>query len=229
MLAGHEWAYTLPLMQILSIPASGRLITLEGGEGTGKSTQAARLAARLRAAGARVLETREPGGTDLGEAVRRLVKQAWPAGMCSEAELFLMAAGRAQLMRERLLPHLASGGVVVCDRFADSTTVYQGRVRGLDPATVAAVNALATAGRRPDLTLLLDLPAETGLTRASRRPAEAGGDRFEAESLAFHQAVRDGYLAIARQEPDRVRVVPATGTPDAVEARLWAEVIDALG
>ncbi|MFA5206767.1 MAG: dTMP kinase [Lentisphaeria bacterium] len=216
-------------MANLHIPAGGYFISLEGGEGAGKSTQAARLAARLRGAGAGVLEAREPGGTALGEAARRLVKQEWPAGLCAEAELFLMAACRAQLMRERILPHLAGGGVVLCDRFADSTTVYQGRGRGLEARTVAAVNALATAGRQPDLTLLLDVTAEAGLARASRRPAEAGGDRFEAETLAFHQAVREGYLAIARQEPERVRVVAAAGAPDEVEALLWAEVTRALG
>jgi dTMP kinase len=203
----------------------GRFITFEGTEGCGKSTQLARLAERLRAAGAEVVVTREPGGTPLGEDIRHLLKHAESGqGMCPQAEVLLFAASRAQHVRAVIRPALAAGKTVLCDRFLDSTTVYQGAARKLPADAVAALNAFAVEGCLPDLTFVLDIPAEVGLQRAWKRTCEAP-DRMEQEELAFYQAVRQGFLDLAGAEPQRFAVIDGTQRVEAVAAAIDA-VID---
>lgn len=204
----------------------GFFISLEGVEGAGKSTQARLLADKLTAAGYAVCLTREPGGTPLAEELRRLVKHPGEGeNICPETELLLMCASRAQLVRQVILPHLNAGGVVVCDRFADSTTVYQGYARGLDLTLIASLHTLSTGGRWPDLTLVLDLPVETGFSRIARRAeaiaaATRGTDRFEAEAAAFHHKVRAGFADLARRYPERVKLLLADCPTDALHFRV---------
>jgi len=208
----------------------GLFVSFEGPEGAGKSTQARRLAAELTARGFDVLETREPGGTDLGEELRRLAKHLQgPAAPCPEAELFLMAASRAQLVRRVIRPHLDRGGVVVCDRFADSTTVYQGCARGLDLDFIQRLHRVATASCWPDLTVVLDLEPEMGLYRTrGRGNTGMPTDRFEAESLDFHRRVRDGFRTLAENEPGRVKLVSADRPIDEIEQQIMEIVTRAL-
>ncbi|MCL4821574.1 MAG: dTMP kinase [Vicinamibacteria bacterium] len=190
--------------------------TFEGIEGSGKSTQAARFAARF---GARALLTREPGGTELGRGVRELLLAKHPP-VAAAAESLLFFADRAQHVSERLRPALAEGRVVVCDRYVESSLAYQGYGRGLDLEALHRIGAFATGGLRPDLILLLDLPVEAGLARARSR---AGGpDRLEAEDVAFHERVRAGYHAMAAADPARWRVVDARGGEDEVAERVAA-------
>jgi dTMP kinase len=204
----------------------GAFITFEGGEGSGKSTQIRRLLRRLESGRVAVRSLREPGGTAVGEAVRHILLDPESAGLDSRAELLLYEAARAQLVAEVIEPALAAGEVVVCDRFFDSSTAYQGHARGLALDEVAALNRSATAGLTPDRTIYLDLDPVLGLDRAT---ALAGADRLEAEDAAFHARVRHGFLAIAQAEPSRVRIVDASGTPDEVEARVWSELEGILG
>lgn len=196
--------------------ARGVLITFEGGEGSGKSTQIRLLAETLERAGLETLALREPGGTRLGEAVRELLLDPATGEVDSRAELLLYEASRAQLTRERIMPALATGAVVLCDRYYDSSTAYQGYGRGLPLVEVHALNAAATGGLIPDLTLLLDCDHRHGMHRATAE----GTDRLEAAGDAFHERVRDGFLAIAHAEPERIRVIDATGTPVQVAARV---------
>ena len=199
----------------------GHFITFEGGEGSGKSTVAALVAERLSDQGLAVLLTREPEGTDLGRHLWAYFRELAAAGrrMTAEAELFLFAADRAEHVRTVIAPALDAGRVVLCDRFADSTTAYQGYGRGLDLATVETVNKAATGGLTPDLTLLLDVPVAEGLRRARALEADAAKlpDAMGAESLAFHERVREGFLAIARANPGRVTVLDAGQPLDSVE------------
>lgn len=189
-------------------------ITFEGIEGCGKTTQMELLSAYLQQGGAEVRCVREPGGTILGERVRELLLNAGDEEPGPLAELFLYEACRAQLVNLAIKPALANGKTVLCDRFIDSTVAYQGYGRGLDVKAIYAANELATGGLRPDLTLILDCAVETGLKRAwSRMEAatdENREDRFEKESLLFHNRVRAGYMAIAKKEPERVQVIDAT-------------------
>jgi dTMP kinase len=196
----------------------GVLITFEGGEGTGKSTQIALLAERLRGAGLVVRIVREPGGTLLGESVRDILLDPSNRTMSSVTELLLYEASRAQLLTEVLVPALDSGEVVLLDRFYDSTTAYQAFGRGLPRSEVDAANHLATSGLTPDRTVVLDLDPALGVARATR----SGADRLEAEDLAFHEAVREGFLALAAEEPDRVVVIDADGSPRDVSDRVTA-------
>ena len=189
---------------------NGFFITFEGPEGAGKSSQAARLADHLTARGKRCLITREPGGTGLAEKIRMVVKSHNSGEKIhDETELLLIEAARAQHVREKILPALAEGMVVICDRFSDSTTAYQGGARKLGRKVVAALNDFASAGRKPDLTILLDLPPEIGFARISSRESE-GFDRFENEKLDFHRAVRQAFLRAAEEEPGRFRVIDGT-------------------
>ncbi len=198
---------------------TGLYIALEGPEGAGKTTQLQRLSARLRSAGLEVVETREPGGTAVGEAVRALLLD--PARHLSpEAEMLLFAAARAQLVREVVQPALERGQVVLSDRSVYASLAYQGFGRGLDLEVIRRVNEVATAGLLPDLVLLLDLPVEEGLRR------DVGGqaaDRIEGEGVEFHRRVREGFLQLSREDA-RIRVVPAADDPERVEARIWEEV-----
>lgn len=202
--------------------ARGVFITFEGGEGCGKSTQLRVLARRLEAADVSVRALREPGGTVVGEAVRGLLLDPDNTGLDAFAELLLYEASRAQLVAEVIEPALESGEVVLCDRFADSSTAYQGHARGLPLAEVAALNDIATGGLFPDRTVLLDVEPALGVRRATSQ----GADRLEGEDLAFHERVREGFLAIAAEEPDRVRIVDASGDVDTVAARVFAALAD---
>jgi len=201
-------------------------ITFEGVEGSGKSTQIQALAGYLRLRGERVLITREPGGCPIADAIRAILLDPGNRGLVPRAELLLYAAARAQHCTEVITPALRAGTTVLCDRFADATTAYQGGGRGLDASLIAALNEVATAGLRPDLTLLLDFPAELGLARArdrNRHASQLHEGRFELEELAFHQRVRSAYLELAAAE-DRFRLIDATGTAGEVSARITATV-----
>lgn len=197
----------------------GVLITMEGVEGSGKSTQCARLAARLRLRGVEVVETSEPDGTALGVAIRRLFETAGtpPTAL---AQVFLFLAARQQHAAEVIRPALARGAVVISDRYADATLAYQGYGQGVDIKTIHDLNLLATGGILPDLTLLLDLDPVLGMARIGRRPLDA----FERMDLAFHRRVREGYLEIARSDTRRVVALPADESPDAVHDRVLSAV-----
>jgi len=186
---------------------SGVFITFEGGEGSGKSTQIGLLSRRLEACGVPVRRLREPGGTAVGEAVRAILLDPDHAGLDDTAEILLYEAARAQLVAEVIEPALEAGEVVLCDRFCDSTTAYQGYARGISLPRVAVLNRAATGGLSPERTIVLDIAPALGIARATSE----GADRLEAEDLAFHERVRAGFLAIADVEPDRVRVVDASG------------------
>ena len=200
--------------------ARGVFITFEGGEGSGKSTQIDLLAARLEACGLLVVRLREPGGTVVGEAVRAALLDPEHAGMSARAELLLYEASRAELVERRIRPALAAGEVVLCDRFYDSTTAYQGYGRGLPLDDVIELNEIGTGGLEPDLTLVLDIDPRVGLGRATA----TGADRLEAEEITFHERVREGFLRISDSEPSRVVVVDAGGEPSSVAARVLAVV-----
>jgi dTMP kinase len=203
-------------------------ITLEGGEGAGKTTQILHLAGFLAERGLKCILTREPGGTDLGKKIRALLLNPDNAGMAPETELLLYMADRAEHICTVIRPSLAEGKTVLCDRFFDATLVYQGAARGLSPEWTAQLHALVFAGLTPDLTLLLDLPPEVGLVRA-RRQLEKGArsareSRFEDETLAFHQRVRNGYLELARRQPERFRVIDASREEVRVRQDIHSEV-----
>ena len=186
---------------------TGRFITFEGPEGSGKSTQAKRLAQRLEQAGHTVLVTREPGGTPTGEAIRGLLQHDHAGeAICPVTELLLFEASRAQLVSRVIQPALAKGTWVVCDRFTDSTAAYQGYGRGFDLASIIELNRVAVQGCEPDLTLLLDVETQTGLGRMSHRNRQTNvaSDRFEREAVEFHERIRAGYLQLARRWPGRI-------------------------
>ncbi|MCI0520624.1 MAG: dTMP kinase [Chloroflexi bacterium] len=192
-------------------------ITLEGPEGCGKTTQAARLAEFLRARGWETLLTREPGGTPIGEQIRAVLGSLENEAMLPRTEILLFQASRAQLVEQIIRPHLEQGGVVVCDRYADSTLAYQGYGHRMDLAELNRVVAYATGGLKPDLTLLLDIDVEQGLLRRAR-----GGEwnRLDAYKLDFHRRVRQGYHCLAQAEPQRWVVIDASPPPDDVQAAL---------
>ena len=203
---------------------SGKFITFEGPEGSGKSTQIRLLVEKLEAQGIEVVCTREPGGTATGEAIRNLLQHdAAGEPLSARAELLLFTASRAQLMDRQILPALERGAWVLCDRFIDSTLAYQGFARGMDLATLESINAFAIHERKPDLTLLLDLEVDCGFQRLEIRYADGAGehDRFEREARAFHQRVRDGYHKLAAQEPERFRVVNADQSIATVFSNVW--------
>jgi len=201
----------------------GVFITFEGGEGAGKSTQIEMLAEFLRSAGHEVLTLREPGSSAVSEAIRAILLDAQNSELSARAELFLYQAARAQLTEEVIKPALERGTVVLCDRFFDSTTAYQGYARGLDIADIEKFNLFATAGIVPDLSIVLDLPPEVGLARATQSSAP---DRLESENMQFHQQVREGFLTIATVEPKRVKVVDAMGDTDVIAAEVQSLIDD---
>jgi dTMP kinase len=211
--------------------SAGVFITLEGPEGGGKSTQVRRLAARLAAAGHEVVCTREPGGTPTGEAIRGLLQHdAGGEPLGDEAEVFLFAASRAQLVRTVIRPALARGAIVISDRFVDSTLAYQGHGRGFPMETIETISEFAVAGTWPDLTVLLDLEVEAGFARVRGRHAAGAGaeDRIEREARAFHERVRAGFLDLARRWPGRIRTVDATAPEDLVAEQVGRLVDDVV-
>ena len=210
----------------------GWFITFEGTEGGGKSTQIEILAARLRAAGLTVRQLREPGGTPIGEEIRHTLKHSpHNHAMTAEAELLLMNASRAQLVREIIRPALAAGEIVLCDRFYDSTTAYQGYGRGLDPQPVREIIAFAVGPTRPDLTLFLHVPQAVSEQRRASRNAVSGPmrDRFEESDQTFFERVEAGFLAIAAAEPHRVKLITATASIPDVSEQIWALVAPLVG
>lgn len=201
-------------------------ITFEGPEGSGKSTQLRVLAARLREAGRTVLETAEPGGTPIGMQIRRVLLDAANTDLKPTTELLLMFAARAQNVEQRILPALAQGQVVLCDRFTDSTLVYQGSARGMGAEVVYEVDRIACRGLVPDLTLMIDIDVETGLARAHRRAARTQDveTRMEQQDLSFHRKVREAYGQLASDEPQRVKLIDGGRGETAVAADVWAAV-----
>ena len=204
----------------------GLFITFEGGEGSGKSTQILALKKRLEAIGREVIETREPGGTPLGESIRQLLQHDEAGnGMSAESELLLFAASRAQHVRELIAPALADGKIVLCDRFLDSSAIYQGVARALDAQQVRAINEFAVGPTKPDLTILIDLSPEVGLARVQAR-SNGEFDRMEQESIEFFQAVRTGYLDLAAAEPERFYVLDGSQSMEELSEAIGA-IVDA--
>ena len=209
----------------------GRLITFEGPEGAGKSTQAAMLIARLEARGIEIIYTREPGGTKLGEAIRGVLQyNAAGEAPCPESEVLLFEASRAQLVRQVILPALERGAWVVCDRFFDSTTAYQGFGRGFPVELMETINRFAVGEAVPDMTILLDVNVSLGMQRCAKRQVgkKVQHDRIESEALEFHEKVRQGYLELARRFPERFRKVDAMRLAEPIAEDVWRLVSDAF-
>ena len=209
----------------------GLFVSFEGIEGSGKSTQSKMLATRLREKGYSVIETREPGGTQIGEDLRHIVKHiSGEEAACDEAELLIFCASRAQLMRKVILPHLKKGGLVVCDRFFDSTTAYQGCGRGLDNKLISILQEFTTFGRSPDITFLLDLEVSKSMDRGRLRSNHEDQriDRIESESIKFHERVRQGFLSLSTQEPQRIFVINAAEERDLIQSKIIQMVYHAL-
>jgi dTMP kinase len=207
----------------------GVLISFEGSEGSGKSTQIAHLAEQLQEVGRKVISTREPGGTEIGEQIRNIiVHNSKGDEMCAETELLLFAASRAQLVREIIAPNLLKGVVVLCDRYIDSSTVYQGVARNLSRDPVQQINQFAVGNVLPDLTIVLDVPTGVSLNRINQRASDLP-NRMERENIDFYKKVRDGYLVLARSLPRRFFVVDGTQPEDKVRRLIWAEVKKRLG
>ncbi len=208
----------------------GRFITFEGIEGSGKSTQIILLADYLKSGGKEVMLTREPGGTPIGDQVRKILLNPENTALNPAAELLLYAASRAQHLHEVISPALTAGKIVLCDRFSDATLAYQGYGRGLSQELINEIDRIVTAGIRPDVTILLDIDAGEGVARAHRRNICCGLEaesRFENEKIAFHERVRQGYLALAGREPDRVRIVDASLSVDSIQATIRT-IVDAV-
>lgn len=207
--------------------SKGRFITFEGGEGAGKSTQVRRLAERLFHLGHEVVTTREPGGSPGAEMIRHvlLAGAAQPLGALTETALF--AAARADHIEQTIRPALSRGAWVISDRFADSTRAYQGASEGVAEDVIEFLEAVAVGDIRPDLTLILDVPANIGLARAAARSG-SGADRFEREGTAFHSALRERFLAIASREPERCAIIDACQTPEVVADAIWQVVTERL-
>lgn len=206
----------------------GRFITIEGPDGCGKTTQTELLVKALREEGREVIVTREPGGTRVGEEIRSLVLSAKFKEMRPLTELLLMSASRSQHVLEKIAPALKEGKIIVCSRFTDATIAYQGYGRGFDIPLLEKVNAIATTGVWPDLTIILDIDVREGLRRAiktEKAEARSGeGDRLESEEIGFHERVRAGYLEVAKKYPARVKVIDASGTIEEVRAAVMKEV-----
>jgi dTMP kinase len=200
----------------------GHFITFEGGEGSGKSTQAKRLAERLKLRGHEVVLTREPGGSPGAEAIRHLLLKGIAKPLGPEAETFMFAAARDDHVSTLIRPALERGAWVISDRFIDSTRVYQGTLGNVDQRLIRALERLVVGETMPELTFILDLPPETGLARVAKRGE--GADRFEAEQLEYHRLLREAYRDIAEQEPERCVVVDASPSADAIAVRIWMQV-----
>jgi dTMP kinase len=203
-------------------PGRGRFITFEGGEGSGKSTQIKALAERLKAAKVRAIVTREPGGSPGAEIIRHLVLAGMGKLLGPDAETLLFAAARDDHVRTVIQPALNKGIWVLCDRFSDSTRVYQGRLGKVAPAVMNAMERVTIGDLKPDLTIILDIPVEVGLQRAAARRGANAPDRFESEDVKFHQDLRDAYRQIAMSEPQRCVLIDANADADTVAANVWA-------
>lgn len=202
----------------------GFLISFEGSEGSGKSTQISRIADRFEDAGYDVVVTREPGGTPIGEEIRHILMHGSDGdSMMPETELLLFAASRAQLVREVILPAVEEGKIVLCDRFMDSTTVYQGVARNIQSEPVHMINTFAVGHMTPDVTVVIDLDAEVGLERVRHRANDLP-DRMEQENIQFYQKVRNGYLMLAKAMPERFIVVDGEIPREELETRIWKEL-----
>ena len=207
-------------------PGRGRFISFEGGEGAGKSTQIKLLADRLVDARVRTIVTREPGGSPGAEIIRHLVLSGMGKLLGAEAETLLFAAARDDHVHTVIEPALQQGIWVLCDRFSDSTRVYQGILGQVSPAILSAMQRVTIGDLKPDLTLILDVPVEVGLQRAAKRRGTATADRFEAESNKFHQELRDAYRRIAAAEPQRCLLIDASAESDIVAANIWSALRD---
>ena len=208
---------------------AGKLIPFEGSEGSGKSTQIARLANHFQLLGREVVTTREPGGTEIGEQIRNIiVHNSKGDEMCAETELLLFTASRAQLVREVIAPALLRGAIVLCDRFLDSTTVYQGVARNLAMDPVNLINQFAVGNVMPDLTVIIDVPTEIGLARVRQRASDLP-DRMERENIEFYNKVREGYLFLARSLPRKFLVIDGTQKEDALEKQIWHDIQKFVG
>ncbi|MEO7412793.1 MAG: dTMP kinase [Opitutaceae bacterium] len=208
---------------------NGKLISFEGSEGSGKSTQISRLAAHLQKSGRDVISTREPGGTEIGEQIRSIiVHNSKGEEMCAETELLLFTAARAQLVREVIAPALVAGRIVLSDRYLDSSTVYQGIGRNLAADPVNQINRFAVGNVMPDLTIVIDVPTEVSLARLKQRASDLP-DRMERENIDFYKKVREGYLVLAKGMPERFIVVDGTKTEEVIEKKIWAEVKARIG
>lgn len=204
----------------------GRFISFEGGEGSGKSTQIRKLAERLEAAKLRSIVTREPGGSPGAEVIRHLLLSGMGKLLGAEAETLLFAAARDDHVRTVIQPALSQGTWVLCDRFADSTRVYQGRAGKVAPGLVNAMEHVTIGDLKPDLTIILDVPVEIGMKRAATRRGDAAPDRFESEDMKFHQDLRDAYRELAALEPARCVLVDASADANTVAASVWAALRD---
>ena len=205
--------------------ARGRFITFEGGEGSGKSTQARLLAERLKHAGIDTVLTREPGGSPFAEQVREFILGQKHAAHAALAEALLFYAARADHLEATIRPALTAGKWLIADRFSDSTRAYQGAAGGAHAAAIETIDRVVVAGTVPDLTLILDLPPEEGLRRAAdRRPAGAASDPFESRDVAFHKRLRAGFQAIAAAEPQRCAVIEASGPAAPIAAQIWRTI-----
>ncbi len=210
-------------MPLKQLPA-GKMISFEGSEGSGKSTQIARLAAQLQKRGLDVVSVREPGGTEIGEQIRNIiVHNSKGDEMCAETELLLFTAARAQLVREVIAPALVRGAVVLSDRFLDSSTVYQGIGRNLALDPVHQINRFAVGNVMPDLTLVIDVPMEVSLARIRQRATDVP-DRMERETIGFYKKIREGYLLLAKGMPERLAVIDGTKSEAIIEKKIWAHV-----
>lgn len=207
----------------------GHFVTFEGGEGSGKSTQATLLADHLKSLGFDVVLTREPGGSPGAEIIRHVLLSGAAKPLGADAETLLFAAARDDHVRQTIAPALAAGRWVICDRFIDSTRVYQGALGGVDPRLIRGLERVTVGAIIPDLTFIMDVPAEIGLTRAGRRRGGAQADRFEAETIEFHQKLRQSFLELAQREPGRCVVIDATQPKTAVIERIWSIVTERLG
>ena len=208
----------------------GMFITFEGPDGSGKSTQIRLLSERLRNASYHVVESVEPGGTPIGQQIRRILLDPVNQELCATTELLLMFAARAQNVEQWIVPALVGGKIVLSDRFTDSTIAYQGAGRGLGVETVMEVDRIACHGVRPDLTLVIDIDAEAGLDRARERNRLRGGaeSRIDEQSIEFHQRVREAYRELAEREPERIRWIDGNAPAADVAERVWEQVSAAL-
>ena len=213
----------------LKSKAKGKLISFEGSEGSGKSTQIARLAAKLQSLKRDVISVREPGGTEIGEQIRNIiVHNSKGDEMCAETELLLFTAARAQLVREVIAPALVKGTIVLSDRYLDSSTVYQGIGRNLAQDPVQMINQFAIGNVMPDLTIVIDVPTEMGLARIRQRASDLP-DRMERENIDFYTKIREGYLVLAKGMPERFVVVDGTKDEATIEKKIWAALKDRIG